>query len=70
MTKPILLAALIATGLAFAPAAAFAEDAMKPAMSKDNMAKKDDKDKMTKSSDKMKKTDGMMDKKDAMSKDK
>jgi len=67
MKTRFLLAAMIATGLAFAPAA-FAEDAMKPAMSKDTkMDKKTDA--MSKESDKMKKTDGMMDKKDNMSKD-
>ena len=64
-----LFAAMIATGLAFAPAA-FAEDAMKPAM-KDSKMKKTDKmdkktDAMSKTSDKMKKSDGMMDKKDTM----
>ena len=67
-----LFVAMIATGLAFAPAA-FAEDAMKPAMSKDKMQKTDKMDKktdaMSKSSDKMKKSDGMMDKKDSMKKD-
>ncbi len=51
----------------FAPAA-FAEDAMKPAM-KDSKMKKTDKmdkktDAMSKTSGKMKKSDGMMDKKD------
>ena len=66
-----LFAAVLATGLAFAPAA-FAEDAMKPAM-KDSKMKKTDKmdkktDSMSKTSDKMKKSDGMMDKKDTMMK--
>jgi pentapeptide MXKDX repeat protein len=62
-----LFAAMIATGLAFAPAA-FAEDAMKP-MSKDTkMDHMDKKDSMSKS-DGMKKPDAMMDKKDSMSKD-
>ena len=67
--KP-LFAAMIVTGLAFAPAA-FAEDAMKPAMSKDTKMDKMDKktDAMSHSSDKMKKTGGMMDKKDSMAKD-
>ena len=65
-----LFAALLATGLVFAPAA-FAEDAMKPAMKnstmeKDKMDKKSDP--MSKTSDKMKKSDGMMDKKDTMMK--
>jgi pentapeptide MXKDX repeat protein len=65
-----LFAAMIATGLAFAPAA-FAEDAMKPAMSKDTKMDKMDKktDAMSNSSDKMEKAGGMMDKKDTMSKD-
>ena len=68
-----LFAAMIVAGLAIAPAA-FAEDAMKPAMTKDKMDSKmdkmDKKDSMSNSSDKMKKTtDGMMDKKDTMSKD-
>jgi pentapeptide MXKDX repeat protein len=67
-----LVAAMIATGLVFAPAA-FAEDTMgKPAMAKDKMDKMDKMDKKTdatsKTSDKMKKSDGMMDKKDSMSK--
>ena len=66
-----LFAAVLATGLAFAPAA-FAEDAMKPAM-KDSKMEKTDKmdrktDSMSKTSDKMKKSDGMMDKKDTMMK--
>ena len=66
--KP-LFAALIVTGLAFAPAA-FAEDAMKPAMKDTKMDKMDKKtDTMSKPSDKMEKTGGMMDKKDTMSKD-
>ncbi len=38
MTKRFLLAAAIAGGLAVAPAA-YAEDAMKPAMAKDKMEK-------------------------------
>jgi pentapeptide MXKDX repeat protein len=63
-----LFAAMLATGLAFAPAA-FAEDAMKPAM-KDSKIKKTDKmDKKTgampKTSGK-KKSDSMMDRKDPM----
>ena len=66
-----LVAAMLATTLAFAPAA-FAEDAMKPAM-KDSKMEKDKMDKktdaMSDSSDKMKKTGGMMDKKDSMTKD-
>jgi pentapeptide MXKDX repeat protein len=63
-----LFAAMIAAGLAFAPAA-FAEDAMKP-MSKDSkMDKMDKKDSMAKPDEKMEKTGGMMDKKDTMSKD-
>ena len=63
-----LFAAMLAIGLAFAPAA-FAEDAMKP-MSKDTKMDKMDKktDAMSKTSDKMKKSDGMMDKKDTMMK--
>jgi pentapeptide MXKDX repeat protein len=65
---------MIAAGLAFAPAA-FAEDTMsKPGMAKDKMDNKMDKmdkktDAMSPMSDKTKKTDGMMDKKDSMSKD-
>ena len=71
--KTLLLAAAVATGLAFAPAA-FAEDAMsKPGMAKDTkMDNKMDKktDAMAKPSDKMQKPDTvMMDKKDSMSKD-
>jgi pentapeptide MXKDX repeat protein len=66
-----LFAAMLATGLAFAPAA-FAEDAMKPAMKDSRMEKTDKMDKktdtMSKPSDKMKKSDGMMDKKDSMMK--
>ena len=70
--KTLLLAAAVATGLAFAPAT-FAADAMsKPGMAKDT--KMDDKmdkktDAMSKPSDKMQKSDTMMDKKDSMSKD-
>ena len=65
-----LFAVMLATGLAFAPAA-FAQDAMKPAMNdskmeKDKMDKKTDT--MSKTSDTMKKSDGMMDKKDTMMK--
>ena len=64
-----LFAAMIATGLAFAPAA-FAEDAMKPMAKDTKMDKMDNKtDTMSKPSDKMGKTDAMMDKKDTMSKD-
>ena len=66
-----LFAAVLATGLAFAPAA-FAEDAMKPAMKDSKMEKTDKMDKktdsMSKTSDKMKKSDGMADKKDTMTK--
>jgi pentapeptide MXKDX repeat protein len=65
----ILFAAMVATGLALAPAA-FAEDAMKPAMKDTKMDKMDKKtDAMSKPSDKMEKTGGMMDQKDTMSKD-
>ena len=66
-----LFAAMLATGLAFAPAA-FAEDAMKPAMKDSKMEKTDKMDKktdsMSKTSDKMKKSESMMDKKDTMMK--
>jgi len=66
-----LFAAMLATGLAFAPAA-LAEDAMKPAMKDSKMEKTEKMDKktdtMSKTSDKMKKSDGMMDKKDTMMK--
>ena len=66
-----LFAAMLATGFAFAPAA-FAEDAMKPAMKDSKMEKTEKMDKktdtMSKTSDKMKKSDGMMDKKDTMMK--
>ena len=66
-----LFAAMLATGLAFTPAA-FAEDAMKPAMKDSKMEKTDKMDKktdsMSKTSDKMKKSDGTMDKKDTMMK--
>jgi pentapeptide MXKDX repeat protein len=66
-----LFAAMLAIGLAFAPAA-FAEDAMKPAMKDSKMENTDKMDKktdaMSKTSDKMKKSDGMMDKKDTMMK--
>jgi pentapeptide MXKDX repeat protein len=69
MKTRFLLAAAIATGLALAPAA-FAEDAMsKPGMAKDKMDKMEMKDGVSKASGRMKKTDGMMDKKDSMSKD-
>jgi pentapeptide MXKDX repeat protein len=62
-------AAMLATGLAVAPAA-FAQDTVKPAM-KDSKMKKTDKmdkktDAMSKTSGKMKKSDSMMDKKDPM----
>ena len=67
MTKRLLLSAMIATGLAFAPAAFAADDMKQTGMEKHKMMEK--KDSMTKASDKMKKTDGMMDKKDSMSKD-
>jgi pentapeptide MXKDX repeat protein len=75
MTKHILLAALVSTGLALAPAAFAADDMKKNDMSKtDKMGKTDDKmgkktDTMAKPGDAMKK-DGMMDKKDTMSKGK
>ena len=63
-----LVAALLAIGLAFAPAA-FAEDAMKPAMKDSKMKKTDKMDKktgaMSKTSGK-KKSDSMMDRKDPM----
>jgi pentapeptide MXKDX repeat protein len=63
-----LFAAILTIGLAFAPAA-FAEDAVKPAM-KDSKKKNDKMDKktdaMSKTSDKMKKSGGMIDKKDPM----
>ena len=62
--KP-LFAALIVSGLVFAPAA-FAEDAMKP---KDTKMDKMDKDTMSKPSDKMDKAGGMMEKKEGMAKD-
>jgi len=66
-----LFAAMLAIGLAFAQAA-FAEDAMKPAMKDSKMEKTDKMDKktdaMSKTSDKTKKSDGMMDKKDTMMK--
>ncbi len=66
-----LFAAMLAIGLAFAPAA-FAEDAMKPAMKDSKMEKTDKMDKktdaMSKTSDKMRKSDSMMDKKDTMMK--
>ncbi len=73
MKLRLLIAATIASGLAFAPAA-FAEDTMsKPGMAKDSkMDSKMDKktDAMSKESDdKMSKDGGMMDKKDSMSKD-
>ena len=65
----MLFAAIIATGLAFAPAA-FAQDAMKPAMKDTKMDKMDKKtDAMAKPADKMEKSGGTMDKKDSMSKD-
>ena len=64
-----VLATMLAIGLAFAPAA-FAEDAMKPAMKDSKMKKADKLDKkagsMSKTANKMKKSDGMMDKKDLM----
>jgi pentapeptide MXKDX repeat protein len=66
MKTRLLLAALVATGLAAAPAAFAADDMHKGGMAKDKMEKKES---MSKSSDKMKKTDGKMDKKDNMSKD-
>jgi pentapeptide MXKDX repeat protein len=70
--KTLLLAATVATGLAFAPAA-FAQDAMsKPGMAKDTkMDNKMDKktDTMSKPDDKMQSSGTMMDKKDTLSKD-
>ena len=64
-----LFAAMLAADLAFAPAA-FAEDAMKPAMKDSKMEKTEKMDKktdtMSKTSDK--KSDGMTDKKDTMTK--
>ena len=62
-----LFAAMLATGLAFAPAA-FAQDAMKPAV-KDSKMNKTHKtanktNSMSKTSGRMKKSDGVMDKKD------
>jgi pentapeptide MXKDX repeat protein len=63
-----LFAAMLATSLAFAPAA-FAQDAMKPAMKDSKMKKTDKMDKktgaMSKTSGK-KKSDSMMDRKDPM----
>jgi pentapeptide MXKDX repeat protein len=64
MTTRFLLAAAIAAGLAFTPAAYAADDMKKPAMAGDKMEKKGT---MAKD-DKMKKSDGMM-KKDGMAKD-
>jgi pentapeptide MXKDX repeat protein len=64
MKKRFLLATMIATGLALAPAA-YAADSMK----KSGMDKMEKKDAMAKPGDKMKKTGGMMDKKDSMAKD-
>ena len=64
----LLVAATVAAGLAFAPAA-FAEDAMKPMAKDTKMDKMDKKVSMAKPDDKMEKTGGMMDKKDTMSKD-
>jgi len=67
MTKRLLLSAMIAAGLAFAPAAYAADDMQKAGMSKDRMEKKDT---MSKPDDKMSRTGtGMMDKKDGMAKD-
>ena len=57
---------MVAAGLAFAPAA-FAEDAMKPAM-KDSKMEKTHKAQCAKTSDKIQKSSGMMDKKDTMMK--
>ena len=70
MKLRLLIAATVASGLAFAPAA-FAEDAMsKPGMAKDSkMDSKMDKKTDAMSNDKMSNTGGMMDKKDSMSKD-
>ena len=67
MKTRLLLAATIATGLAFAPAAFAADDMSKPGMSSDKMDKKTDA--MSKGYDKMKTNDAMMDKKDSMAKD-
>jgi pentapeptide MXKDX repeat protein len=65
----ILVTAMLAIGLAFAPAA-FAEDAMKPVMKDSKMGKTHKTAKKThsvsKTSAKMKKSDSMMDKKDPM----
>lgn len=66
MKTRFLFAATIATGLALAPAA-FAQDAMKPAMKDTKMDKKTDT--MAKPADKMETSGGMMDKKDTMTKD-
>ena len=67
MKANLLIATLIASGLALASAAR-AEDAMSKPMAKtDKMDKMEKTDAMSK--DKMKKTDGMMDKKDNMAKD-
>lgn len=66
MKTHFLFAAMIAAGLAMAPAA-FAQDAMKPA-TKDTMTDKKT-DTMAKPVDKMQPSGGMMDKKDTMSKD-
>ena len=52
MKTRLLLAAMIATGLAFAPAAFAADDMSKAGMSKDKMEKKDT---HVQASDKMKK---------------
>jgi len=65
MKTRLLLAATIATGFAFAPAAFAADDMNKPGMSSDKMDKKTD----AMSKDKMKTNDAMMDKKDSMAKD-
>jgi hypothetical protein len=73
MTIRLLLAATVAAGLAFAPAAAFAEDAMKPATpkSKTHKAAKAHKktDRAPVSSTKMKKNDDMMGNPYSMQKD-
>ena len=70
MKTRYLLAAMLATGLAIAPAAFAADDMSKSGMAKDKMDKMDKKtDAMSKGSDHMSKTGGMMDKKDSMAKD-
>ena len=67
MKARIALAALIESGLAFAPAA-YAEDAMSKPMAKTDKMEKMDKKKHAKSHDKMKKSGDMMEHKDSMPK--